>query len=108
MFSSSSSARRSFAYKLILTCFQSILKDAWSLIFGGTIAEQNIIAIQLGKSVNYCSPWANTEMMNIFLRQVAEDFSDYFILWSLFSYRHMENHNVSLFPKTGQGISQAV
>ncbi len=25
-------------------------------------------------------PWANTEMMNIFLRQVAEDFSDYFIL----------------------------
>ena len=23
-------------------------------------------------------PWANTEMMNIFLRQVAEDFSDYF------------------------------
>lgn len=25
-------------------------------------------------------PWANTEMMNIFLRQVSEDFSDYFIL----------------------------
>ena len=25
-------------------------------------------------------PWANTEMMNIFLRQVAADFSDYFIL----------------------------
>jgi transposase len=25
-------------------------------------------------------PWANTEMMNIFLKQVAEDFSDYFIL----------------------------
>jgi len=25
-------------------------------------------------------PWANTEMMNIFLSQVAEDFSDYFIL----------------------------
>jgi len=25
-------------------------------------------------------PWANTEMMNIFLRQVAEDFPDYFIL----------------------------
>jgi hypothetical protein len=25
-------------------------------------------------------PWANMEMMNIFLRQVAEDFSDYFIL----------------------------
>jgi len=25
-------------------------------------------------------PWANKEMMNIFLRQVAEDFSDYFTL----------------------------
>jgi hypothetical protein len=25
-------------------------------------------------------PWANTEMMDIFLRQVAEDFSNYFIL----------------------------
>ena len=25
-------------------------------------------------------PWATTEMANIFLRQVAEDFSDYFIL----------------------------
>ena len=25
-------------------------------------------------------PWANTEMMNIFLRQVAGHFSDYFIL----------------------------
>ena len=25
-------------------------------------------------------PYANTEMMNIFLKQVAEDFSDYFIL----------------------------
>jgi hypothetical protein len=25
-------------------------------------------------------PWANTEMMNIFLGQVAEDFSNYFIL----------------------------
>jgi len=25
-------------------------------------------------------PWANTEMMSIFLRQVAEDFSGYFIL----------------------------
>jgi hypothetical protein len=25
-------------------------------------------------------PWANTEMMNLFLRQVAEDLSDYFIL----------------------------
>ena len=24
-------------------------------------------------------PWANSEMMNIFLKQVAEDFSDYFI-----------------------------
>jgi hypothetical protein len=25
-------------------------------------------------------PWANTAMMNIFLRQVAEDFANYFIL----------------------------
>ena len=34
----------------------------------------------LGKMTSLILPWANTEMMNIFLRQVAEDFSDYFIL----------------------------
>jgi hypothetical protein len=35
---------------------------------------------ELGKMTSLILPWANTEMMNIFLRQVAEDFSDYFIL----------------------------
>jgi hypothetical protein len=34
----------------------------------------------LGKMTSLILPWANTEMMNLFLRQVAEDFSDYFIL----------------------------
>jgi hypothetical protein len=34
----------------------------------------------LGKMTSLILPWANTGMMNIFLRQVAEDFSDYFIL----------------------------
>jgi transposase len=34
----------------------------------------------LGKMTSLILPWANTEMMNIFLRQVAEDFPDYFIL----------------------------
>jgi transposase len=34
----------------------------------------------LGKMISLILPWANTEMMNIFLRQVAKDFSDYFIL----------------------------
>lgn len=34
----------------------------------------------LGKITSLILPWANTEMMNIFLGQVAEDFPDYFIL----------------------------
>ena len=34
----------------------------------------------LGRMTSLILPWANTEMMNIFLRQVAEDFWDYFIL----------------------------
>jgi len=34
----------------------------------------------LGRMTSLILPWANTEMMNIFLRQVAEDFPDYFIL----------------------------
>ena len=34
----------------------------------------------LGRMTSLILPWANTEMMDIFLRQVAEDFSDYFIL----------------------------
>lgn len=34
----------------------------------------------LGKMTSLILPWANTEMMNLFLKQVAEDFSDYFIL----------------------------
>jgi hypothetical protein len=34
----------------------------------------------LGRMTSLILPWANTEMMNIFLRQVAEDFSSYFIL----------------------------
>jgi hypothetical protein len=34
----------------------------------------------LGRMTSLILPWANTDMMNIFLGQVAEDFSDYFIL----------------------------
>ena len=37
-------------------------------------------ALLLGRMTSLILPWANTEMMNIFLSQVAEDFSDYFIL----------------------------
>jgi hypothetical protein len=59
MLYSSPSARSSFTYKLIFTCFQFIVKDAWSLIFGGTVAEQNIITIQLGKNVKYCYQYAH-------------------------------------------------
>ena len=33
----------------------------------------------LGKMTSLILPWANSEMMNIFLKQVAEDFSGYFI-----------------------------
>jgi hypothetical protein len=34
----------------------------------------------LGRMTSLILPWANTEMMHIFLKQVSEDFSDYFIL----------------------------
>ncbi len=34
----------------------------------------------LGKMTSLILPWANTEMMSIFLNQVSADFSDYFIL----------------------------
>ena len=34
----------------------------------------------LGRMTSLILPYANTEMRNIFLKQVAEDFSDYFIL----------------------------
>ena len=34
----------------------------------------------LGRMTSLILPFANTEMMNIFLKQVSEDFSDYFIL----------------------------
>ena len=34
----------------------------------------------LGRMTSLILPWANTEMMDIFLRQVSEDFLDYFIL----------------------------
>lgn len=33
----------------------------------------------LGEMTSLILPWANTEMMNLFLQQVAEDFPDYFI-----------------------------
>jgi transposase len=34
----------------------------------------------LGKMTSLILPYANTDMMNIFLRQVAEDFKDYFVI----------------------------
>jgi hypothetical protein len=38
------------------------------------------VCAALGRMTSLILPWANTEMMNIFLKQVAQDFSDYFIL----------------------------
>jgi len=38
------------------------------------------IAPEIGKMSSLILPYANTEMMNIFLKQVSEDFSSYFIV----------------------------
>ena len=38
------------------------------------------VAPAIGKMTSLVLPYANTEMMNIFLKQVSMDFSDYFIL----------------------------
>jgi len=38
------------------------------------------VAPSIGKMTSLILPYSNTEMMNIFLKQVSEDFSDYFII----------------------------
>lgn len=38
------------------------------------------VAPAIGKMTSLVLPYADTEMMNLFLRQVSEDFSDYFII----------------------------
>lgn len=38
------------------------------------------VAPELGKMTSLVLPYANTQMMNLFLKQVCEDFSDYFII----------------------------
>ena len=38
------------------------------------------VAPAIGRMTTLVLPYANTQMMNIFLRQVSEDFADYFIV----------------------------
>lgn len=38
------------------------------------------VAPQLGQMTSLVLPYANTKMMNLFLKQVSEDFRDYFII----------------------------
>jgi hypothetical protein len=38
------------------------------------------VAPQLGLMTSLVMPYANTKMMNLFLKQVSEDFRDYFII----------------------------
>ena len=38
------------------------------------------VAPQLGQITSLVLPYANTKMMNLFLKQVSEDFRDYFII----------------------------
>jgi hypothetical protein len=38
------------------------------------------VAPQLGQMSSLVLPYANTKMMNLFLKQVSEDFRDYFII----------------------------
>ena len=68
----------------------SDVRRAWSPVGARPQAPRQVIRSYLYVFTAVCPalermtslilPWANTEMMNIFLRQVAEDFSDYFIL----------------------------
>jgi hypothetical protein len=68
----------------------SDVRRAWSPLGTRPLAPRQLIRTYLyvftavcpalGKMTSLILPWANTEMMNIFLRQVAEDFSNYFIL----------------------------
>lgn len=37
------------------------------------------VAPQLGQMTTLVLPYANTQMMNLFLKQVSEDFREYFI-----------------------------
>lgn len=38
------------------------------------------VAPKLGKMTSLVLPYANTQMMNLFLQQVCQDFSEYFII----------------------------
>ena len=38
------------------------------------------VALQLGLMTALVLPYANTEMMNLFLEQVSEEFKDYFLI----------------------------
>lgn len=38
------------------------------------------VAPQLGQMTTLVLPYANTQMMNLFLKQVSEDFANYFIV----------------------------
>ncbi len=68
----------------------SDVRRAWSPLGVRPQAPRQVIRTYLyvftavcpafGRMTSLVLPWANTEMMNIFLSQVAEDFSDYFIL----------------------------
>ncbi len=38
------------------------------------------VAPQLGQMTSLILPYANTKMMNLFLKQVSQDFAEYFII----------------------------
>ena len=68
----------------------SDVRRAWSPLGTRPQAPRQVIRTYLyvftavcpamGRMTSLILPWANTEMMNIFLRQVSEDFPEYFIL----------------------------
>lgn len=40
----------------------------------------SVVCMALGKMTSLILPYSNTEMMNLFLKHVAEDFRDYFVI----------------------------
>jgi hypothetical protein len=62
------------------------------------------VCAALGKMTSLILPYANTEMMNLFLQEVAEDFKDYFVImlidragWHM-SQRLQIPQNIRLLP----------
>ena len=52
------------------------------------------VCAKLGKMTSLVLPYANTEMMNIFLKQVSKEFEDYFIISNLLIILAKEGKNL--------------